>query len=75
MSYYWLSFANPKFLGGCLVEADGPAEAIEEAWRWQCNPGGEVCIVKVDAEHEMNVNKFKLNYLYSKKELVKMGEA
>ena len=75
MAYYWLSFADKKkFLGGCLVEAESPGEAIEEAWRWKCNPGGDVAIVRVDAKHEVNVNKFKLNHLYSKKELIKIGE-
>jgi hypothetical protein len=80
MSYYWLSFCDAnrpegeRFIGGCLVEADGVGEAVEESWRWRCNPGGEIAIVEIGANHKQNVPRFRLNYLYSKQDIEDMGE-
>lgn len=52
---YWLSFAEPKkHLGVAVVEAEDPREAVQEAWRLNINPGGEVAIQQVrreDFEH------------------------
>lgn len=40
---WYLSFASPgKFLGACVVEADGFIEAVDEANHLGINPGGEV---------------------------------
>lgn len=50
MSWWWLSFCDvskpvgSQFLGVCIVEADGPATAVQEAWDQGCNPGCEVMI-------------------------------
>jgi hypothetical protein len=81
MTYYWLSFvddARPegdRFLGGCLVEAVSPEEAVVEAWRQQCNPGGEAAIVEITPPYETSaVAKFQLNHLYSKAEIIAMNE-
>lgn len=75
MTYYWLSFsATTGFLGGCLVEAEDVGDAVEESWRWRCNPGGEIAIVEIAEKFEPNVAKFRLNYLYSKQEIIDMGE-
>lgn len=80
MTYYWLSFVDnsqaegERFVGGCLVEADDPSEALQESWRYRCNPGGEVAIVKIQPEYAPGLAKFKLNYLYNKQEIISMGE-
>lgn len=48
MSYFWLSFCNPKkpkgtqFLGACIVEAISFIQAVKVAHIIGCNPGGEV---------------------------------
>jgi hypothetical protein len=56
---WWLSFVDTeksvppeeqvsggsRFLGVCIVEAEDPIEAVKEAWRQECNPGGQVQIV------------------------------
>jgi hypothetical protein len=52
MGTFYLSFADnskptgSQWLGACVVEADDAKEAIEEAWRAGCNPGGEVLAFK-----------------------------
>jgi hypothetical protein len=80
MTYYWLSFvddARPegdRFLGGCLVQASSPKEAVVEAWHQQCNPGGEAAIVEITPPYETNIAKFQLNHLYGKAEIVAMNE-
>lgn len=48
MPLWWLSFCDatrPKgeqFLGAAIVRAEDIAGAIRAAWRFGCNPGGEV---------------------------------
>ena len=48
MSWWWLSFRDPKkpegssFLGVVVVQAKSMKLAMKEAWRLECNPGGEV---------------------------------
>jgi hypothetical protein len=80
MAYYWLSFVDddrPKgnrFLGGCLVQARSPQDAILEAWQQHCNPGGEVAMIEITPPYEVNVAKFQINRLYSKGEIEAMGE-
>ncbi len=80
MTYYWLSFCDnnrpegKQFLGGCIVEADGVGEAVEESWRWRCNPGGEIAIVEITEKYKLNVARFRLNHLYSKEEIEDLGE-
>lgn len=70
MAYYWLSFTKKKkFLGGCLVVAKSPSEAIEETHRWECNPGGEITIDRVDAKWYVDNNKFQINQLYDEQSL------
>lgn len=80
MSYYWLSFCDAdrdegeQFLGGCLIDAEDVDDAIKKAHRRGCNPGGEVACLQVSVEYEKNLAKFKVNHLYSKRELVDMKE-
>lgn len=48
---WWLSFVDndrpegDRFIGACIVEADGPVSAVREAHARGCNPGGEVSIM------------------------------
>lgn len=46
LKWFWLSFASGPppngFLGAAIVQALDFEEAIEEAWRRELNPGGEV---------------------------------
>ena len=42
--WWWLSFIdgeNGSFLGVCVVQGNGLMDAIQEAHRLACNPGGE----------------------------------
>lgn len=45
---YWLSFCNPdlsagsQFLGVSIVWGTDYPDAISNAWRLKCNPGGEI---------------------------------
>ena len=51
--WFWLSFCDPqlpeglRFLGACIVRAEGPANALAEAWRAGCNPGGEAQTIEL----------------------------
>lgn len=80
MAYYWLSFCDAdlpdgeQFLGGCLIDAEDVADALKKAHRRGCNPGGEVACMQISPEYERNLAKFKLNHLYSKRELTDLGE-
>jgi hypothetical protein len=75
MSFWWLSFCDPirprgrQFLGGCIVEAGDMAEAIAEAWRHGCNPGGEAVGHEVPPEFEHNIPRFGVNKLLSKEQV------
>jgi hypothetical protein len=80
MSYYWLSFCSSdrpegdQFLGGCLIEAEDVDDAIKKSRQRGCNPGGEVACLQVHEKYEANIDRFKLNHLYSKQELIDTGE-
>lgn len=41
-TWWYLSFADEKFNGGCIVEASGMIDAVKEAHRLKINPGGQV---------------------------------
>ena len=75
MSYFWLSFCDPavpvgqRFLGACLVEADSFPEAVENAHKFKCNPGGEVVGCEVSSEYEHNIHKVTINKLLTRKEV------
>jgi hypothetical protein len=75
-TYWYLSFADAdrpegdQFLGGCIVKAHSMKEAIKEAWRHGCNPGGEVVGHPVPPELEHNVSRFGINTLLTKQELL-----
>ncbi len=49
--WWYLSFAGPKgFLGACIVKAFGPMDAVGTAHKLGINPGGEVLMMKVEAQ-------------------------
>lgn len=70
----YMSFVDPKkpagqrFLGACLVHAESFEEAIKEAWRRGCNPGGEV----MGLEPEFLPSEKWYNRLLSKEQLDEM---
>lgn len=49
--WYYLSFVDPdkpegsRWAGACCVRGRTPTDAVGEAWRQACNPGGEVAII------------------------------
>lgn len=36
---WWLSFADKKFLGACIVRADSITDAVKRSIELGCNPG------------------------------------
>jgi len=40
--WWYLSFADGKFLGACIVRAHGVVSASQRAWELGINPGGQV---------------------------------
>lgn len=78
MSYWWLSFCDPKgreghkFLGGCIVKANSWHGAITEAWLRGCNPGGEVLGHEIPPQYEKNVARFDVNRLYTSKDELRL---
>jgi hypothetical protein len=51
IGWWYTSFANGVFLGGCIVEAQGPATAIKRAHELGINPGGETMTWEIVPEH------------------------
>jgi len=50
LGWWYLSFAEDVFLGGCIVEAHGIITAIKRAHQLGIDPGGEVRSQKLDLE-------------------------
>jgi hypothetical protein len=75
MSLWWLSFADrerpsgAQNLGACLVDADSYFEAIREAHRKGCNPGGEVLALEIGRDLEKTARAFPMNQLMSRSEI------
>lgn len=75
LTWWWLSFADPKkpdgnqFLGVACVEAFDFISACVEAWRLGINPGGEVagCPLPEPPEEALR------NQLASESELAELG--
>ena len=71
MAIFWLSFVDTdkprgsRFAGACLVRAASYPAAMSEAWRQECNPGGEVQGIEVPAQLEGCVLDAELNILYT----------
>ena len=56
MTYFWLNFIDPDlpeesgFLGAAIVVGDDFFEAVQNAHRMGCNPGGEALGQEFDGE-------------------------
>jgi hypothetical protein len=68
MSLFWLSFCDPRkppgeqFLGACVVDGGDSVDdgenfkvAVQRAWRFKCNPGGEIQSFRILPEMEVHV--------------------
>ena len=54
--WWYLSFADDSWLGGCYVKASNEGMAVMEAHRLGCNPGGEVAIIGPLSDEQMDEN-------------------
>lgn len=70
LDLYYLSFADPKrpkgqqWLGCCYVEAESVHHAILHVSReHDCNPGGEVMVIKLPPEAKARLKPEALNKL------------
>jgi hypothetical protein len=56
VSSWWLSFADAdrpeseQFLGACIVTGDSLSEALQRSYLLECNPGGEVRVIRIAAD-------------------------
>ena len=67
MSVWWLWFTKEGegFVGGCYVRGVDIGEAVTQAHRAGCNPGGQVMGVEIpDEAWEENDNGSELDRLY-----------
>lgn len=49
-SLWWLSFADKKFLGACIVRADSRSNAVKRSIELGCNPSsGQVAGSRIPA--------------------------
>lgn len=69
-TWWYLSFADEKFNGACIVEGTDFLDAVQEAHRLKINPGGQVVgnPIPEDAEYDP---KYR-NRLLSKEDLQEM---
>lgn len=66
-TWWYLSFAEEAFNGGCFVQADDFLPAVSEAYRQKCSPGGQVMGFPVP-EEELPDASFR-NRLLTEKEI------
>lgn len=69
-TWWYLSFADEKFKGACIVEATDLIDAVKEAHRLRVNPGGEVLGHPIP-ENAIYDSKYR-NRLLSKTDLQEM---
>lgn len=76
MTLFYLSFVDTnkprQWLGGCVVYGDDQFDAIQSAWKHNCNPGGEVLVVKVPDDKPPP--KKYINVLMNRKMLEELEE-
>jgi hypothetical protein len=79
---WWLSFCDgdrpegDRFLGVAIVRAPDMNQAVQEAWRLDVNPGGEVAAVGFSEEQaRLHFPPDWTNRLISKDELLAAGYA
>jgi hypothetical protein len=81
MALWWLSFcdaslpAGTQFLGACIVEGGTSGDlkadlavAIQNAWRLECNPGGEIKFQEVAPSIEPHIKPKWRNRLLTRTE-------
>lgn len=75
MMMFYLSFSDDaRFLGGTVVAATSPKDAIEQTYRLGINPGGKALICEVPEDQESNPDVISIfNRLATKAELLAMG--
>lgn len=77
-TWWWLSFVGKRgFLGVCIVEATAFDEAILKTWKAECNPGGEVVAIPLDAtdaNHAAIIAELPKERLLTKQEVAEYGE-
>lgn len=71
MKTYWLSFANPQFLGVVITEARDLASALRKTYRAGINPGGSVKAHDI-TEYATAICEAHKNKLLSKSEASKI---
>jgi hypothetical protein len=74
MSWWWMSFCDPKkpkgskFLGGLLIEARDHHDMMHRSWSLKLNPGGEVRFFEVPKEYEERITSDITYRLLSREE-------
>ena len=51
LRWWYLSYADEDFLGGLVIEAHGPTEAVYLSHHRGINPGGEVLIIPIPSDN------------------------
>ena len=70
--WWYLSFADDSgFLGGCIVNALGPTDAVLQAHKMGINPGGEVLSILIPDGAPLE-DGWK-NKLLSKQDMINLG--
>lgn len=72
-----MSFVDPdkptgdRFLGVAICEGRDIGEAAANAWKHECNPGGEIAALPCSIEHirAMGLGDEDINHLFSEAEL------
>ena len=65
--FYYLSFADPnkpkgtQFLGACIVKTPNFMLAVQGAWNFKCNPGGECKGAELPAQFNKLYEKYQNN--------------
>lgn len=61
MSYWWMSFCDPKrpkgdqFLGALIVQADSHQAMLSRSWYLGLNPGGEVVFFEIPKQYNERI--------------------
>ena len=72
-THWWLSFSDGKSLGIAIIKDKDAISAIKKAHELGINPGGEVKVIKMDAddkESREEIDLWGVNRLVSRAELV-----
>jgi len=72
--FWWISYAaDQRFLGGTLVLARTPVQALVAARQGGLNPGGHAAIVGLNTANEKDLLPYVPGRLYTKEQLVELG--